>query len=288
MTAEISTTLVNGLPDATIDISDRGFSYGHGVFETIRTSAHRPLLWQLHIGRLKRGCSVLKINLPDNIEAILLDDISRLLEHSRHDHSVVKLTITAGSGRGYAPPENPEYQRVVSLLPLIEYPESAYEYGVEVRTCDYRLPRNPVLAGIKHLNRLDQVLARAEWQNDAIAEGIMLDSGNIVIEGVMTNLFGCVDGKLITPNLDKAGVWGTMRDYLLSYANEQDLQTEVLTLTEAEFRQSDELFICNSVIGVLPIRKWGDRLYSPGKITRSIQARVNRLFYGQSRNMPGC
>ena len=286
MTPEISTTLVNGLPIATIDISDRGLSYGHGVFETIRISLHRPLLWQLHIDRLKHGCSVLKIILPDNIEAILRDDVSRLLEHSRPDHSVVKLTITAGSGRGYALPENPEYRRFASLLPLVEYPESAYQNGVEVRTCDYRLPRNPVLAGIKHLNRLDQVLARAEWPVDGAFEGIILDSGNVVIEGVMTNLFGCVDGILITPNLDKAGVRGTMRDYLLSYANEQGLRTEVVTLTERVFQQSDELFICNSVMGILPIKKWGDQVYSVGKLTQLFQARVNTLFYGPSRNTP--
>jgi 4-amino-4-deoxychorismate lyase len=269
-------TLINGESCDSLAISDRGLAYGHGLFETIRLSQGQPVLWEQHMKRLRQGCERLAIGIPSHLDSELMSELQHLREGD--SEGVIKIIVTAGSGgRGYAAPQVTDCQRVVTLFPLPEYPADRTE-GVHVITCNYRLPINVQLAGMKHLNRLDQVLARAEWQDTAIAEGIVCDINGSVIEGTMSNLFAMKDGVLLTPDLKQAGVKGVMRDFILTCAGTLGLESREVSLTADEFKQADELFLTNSVIGLWPITQWDEQRYSKGVMTDVFQARIEQLL----------
>jgi len=226
--------------------------------------------------RLQKGCERLGIDVPKHFGSELMKEVWRLCE--RDTEGVIKIIVTAGSGgRGYAAPQVTDSQRIVMLFPLPEYPTDRAE-GVNVITCNYRLPLNSQLAGMKHLNRLDQVLARAEWQDPDIAEGIVCDSNDKVVEGTMSNLFAVKEGVLLTPSLERSGVKGIMRDFILQSADAMGLESREVSFTVAEFKQADELFLTNSVIGLWPIKQWDEQRYYKSVTTDIFQARIQRLL----------
>ena len=269
-------TLINGESCDSVAVSDRGLAYGHGVFETILLHQGRPVLWEQHMQRLQQGCARLGIDAPTSLDSELTKEVGRLCEQDTG--GVIKIIVTAGSGgRGYASSAQMNPQRIVTLFPLPEYPADRAE-GVNVITCNYRLALNAQLAGMKHLNRLDQVLARGEWQDTNIAEGIVCDSNGTVVEGTMSNLFAVKGGVLLTPSLEQAGVRGIMRDFILQSADDMGLERREVNYTVAEFKQAEELFLTNSVIGLWPIKQWDEQRYYKGTITGVFQARIERLL----------
>jgi 4-amino-4-deoxychorismate lyase len=145
--------------------------------------------------------------------------------------------------------------------------------GVVLRICTTRLGSNPALAGLKHLNRLEQVLARAEWgESDGIQEGLMLDAEGSVVEGTMTNLFAAPSGgPLLTPDLSHAGVAGVMRRHIIEQAAVAGIQVQVRRINPGELMDQHELFVCNSLIGVWPVACLGERRYTVGPLTRLAQ-----------------
>jgi len=276
LSSALPRTLINGESCDSLAISDRGLAYGHGVFETIRLCQRRPVLWEQHVKRLQQGCARLGIDVPEHLDSELMKEIRHLC--GLDSEGVIKIIVTAGSGgRGYAAPQVTDSQRIITLFPLPEYPADRAE-GVNVITCNYRLPLNPQLAGMKHLNRLDQVLARAEWQDSATAEGIVCDVNGNVVEGTMSNLFAVKEGVLLTPSLDQAGVKGIMRDFILQSADAMGMENCEVNLTVDEFKQVDELFLTNSVIGLWPIKQWDEQRYYKGVITGVLQSRIERLI----------
>jgi len=269
-------TLINGESCDSLAISDRGLAYGHGVFETIRLCRGRSVLWEQHMQRLQQGCERLGIDAPKHLGSKLIQEVLSLC--GQDTEGVIKIIVTAGSGgRGYAAPQVTDSQRIVTLFPLPKYPADRAE-GVNVITCNYQLPLNPQLAGMKHLNRLDQVLARAEWQNSATAEGIVCDINGNVVEGTMSNLFAVKDGVLLTPVLDQAGVKGIMREFILQSADAMGMESREVSLTVDEFKQVDELFLTNSVIGLWPITQWDDQRFEKGVTTGVLQSRIGKLL----------
>ena len=144
-----------------------------------------------------------------------------------------------------------------------------------MRICRHRLPDNPPLAGVKHLNRLDQILARAEWQDDGIQEGLMQDQKGHVIEGVMSNLFLVSEGVLFTPDLSRCGVAGIVREIILQLADQQHIPVRITDLDIQAVLQADELFVCNSVLGIWPVRQLEERHWQPGPVTRLFQQLFN-------------
>ncbi len=273
MNAAVS-ALINGEPGDRVSIQDRGFQYGDGLFETLAVSQGRPLRWERHMQRLFAGAARLGITPPE--EAILREEARRLCKDV--ERAVLKIVLTRGaSGRGYAAPQVMSPTRVISLSPWPEYPESHAVNGVDVRVCRTMLSRNPRLAGIKHLNRLEQVLARAEWR-DEYAEGLMLDEGGLVIEATMSNLFLVRNGVLLTPELTTCGVEGIMRALVLEKAEALSLPCRVASVTQDDVFYAEELFLTNSLIGLWPVKKldWntperGSKEYPVGKITQAIQ-----------------
>ena len=230
-----------------VGAGDRGLNYGDGVFETIKIHGAAPVWWDAHWARLVRGSDALGIPRPD---AGVVFDAARMA-CSHRPRGVLKLVLTRGEGgRGYAPPPDPEPTLVVSVH---DAPARAPD-PLGVRWCETRLAIQPRLAGLKHLNRLEQVLARGEWAGDDLFEGLMLDTDGRVVGATAANLFARIDGRWVTPPVNRCGIAGTMRAWCLARlpAAEAELAPEQVEAAEA-------LFLCNAVRGILPIHRLGTR-----------------------------
>jgi len=273
--------LVNGEIKRTVDATDRGLNYGDGVFETLRVRGGEVRFWQAHMDRLELGCKRLMIKRPQ--QAILLREVQTVTA-GRPD-CVVKIVVSRGvpdpgTSRGYAPPKSAAVTRIVSAYELppgvdtdvegVARPDnlSHSPAGLRVRICRLRLANQPVLAGIKHLNRLEQVMARAEWDDSAISEGILLDEKSHVICGTASNIFLVSSGQLLTPRLDRCGVQGVMRGELLkAFA----ARCEQRRITVDMLHEADEVFLCNSVRGVMPVSRIDDWRYHLGPVTAEMR-----------------
>lgn len=246
------TTLINGIPCDTISVDDRGLLYGDGIFRTMLLRNGTLLQWPRHYAKLLKDC--LTLNLPCPAEALLQKELDLLIRDAQD--GVVKLIVTRGSSRrGYAPASHPAVTRILSLNPLPVYPEAYSTFGVRLHLCHLRLAHQPRLAGAKHLNRLENVLAAAEWDDPTIAEGLLLDESGNVIEGIRSNLFMVKNGELITPDLSHCGVAGVTRERLLDWAATQDIRCRITNISLSDLQQADEIFLVNSVFGLWPVRE---------------------------------
>ena len=249
-------------------MSDRGFQYGDGVFTTIAVRSGIPLFLNRHLDRLHRDCVALGIPAPG--DETLIREVEYLLKD--HSDGVLKIQLTRGAGgRGYRPPASVVPTRVIALHPSASYPPSFEQDGVAVCLCSTRLGINPRLAGIKHMNRLEQILARSEWQDSEIAEGLMFDQDDQLVEGTMTNIFLVRNERLVTPLLDRCGIKGVMRSILIEGAQDLGLDVSECRLSIEELENADEVFLSNSVIGLWPVRRIERRTYAIGSITRRIR-----------------
>lgn len=269
-------SLINGQQCNEISINDRGLQYGDGVFETIAVQDSSLLCWDEHINRLEAGCQRLKI--PFSNKSLLKNEARSLIDPD--EQGVLKIIITRGQGgRGYALPDNPSPNRIISLYPFPDYPEENASQGINVRMCDYRYSKNPDLAGIKHLNRLEQILARSEWNDTSIAEGIVLDIDDNVIEGTMSNLFCFIDNVLYTPDLTECGVAGVIRNQIIKLASGLNINLEIKKISQQTLKEADEVFLCNSVIGVWPVKMIDGELLPVGEKTKQIQQSLQENHY---------
>ena len=264
---------VDGQPFDGLPVHDRGLAYGDGLFETIKVVDGRPELLDRHLDRLKRGCRTLAI--PCNSEALRRQLTAFSVELV---NGVAKLIVSRGEGRrGYAQPDPVIPRTIILGSPFPNYPDAHFTQGVKLYSCTTRLAEQPLLAGLKHLNRLEQVLARSEWQDPAYAEGLMRDMSGLVIEGVFSNLFIIESGKLLTPALDRCGVAGVMREELLERAGLIGVDTQVTDITLERLLDADEVFMCNSLYGVWPVRQIEACVWSVGPLTRKLQRLVADL-----------
>lgn len=256
--------LIDGVVADRISALDRGLAYGDGLFESIRLVGATAPLWPRHMQRLSEGCDRLRMPAPD--PAQLWREVQAVTRDM--PHAVVRITITRGIGeRGYALPTAPRPTRVVAAFAPPRISGDSYTQGVRMRVCDIRLAEQPMLAGMKHLNRLEQVLARAEWHDPAIAEGVLRDSHGRVVSATMANLFAVIDGALLTPALDHCGVAGVARAEVLAVRP----QTWVCELTLDALHGASEIFLSSSVRGILPVRSLGERNYAAGGVARELQ-----------------
>ncbi len=241
--------LVDGVPAATIAATDRGLNYGDGLFETMRLHAGSVSLLERHLQRLRQGCERLALPYPG--DAVIQADIAALAAGSCGD-GVLRLVLTRGDGgRGYAPPPAARGRRIVSLHALPEFGHT----GLSVGICRTRLGRSIALGGLKHLGRLEQVLAAREVAEAGWDEGLMLDDGDLVIEGTRHNLFFVRDGGVWTPPLDGCGVAGVMRGLVLEVLAAHGMPGGEAPLRYHELHEIDELFLCNAVAGVRPVSR---------------------------------
>jgi 4-amino-4-deoxychorismate lyase len=266
--------LINGQTNEGISSLDRGLLYGDGVFETIAVEDGRPRFWLRHLARLSAGCGRLGIPQPEGMR--LLEESLAVL--SGGDRGVIKIIVTRGcGGRGYRPAADATPTRIIQLHPWPDYSDTCRGSGVGVRVCRLRLGHNPVLAGIKHLNRLEQVLARGEWDDPGIHEGLLLDEDERLVEGTMSNLFLIRDGILMTPDLTRCGVAGILRTVVMELAASVPMPVEVRALGLNDLREADEVFLTNSIIGIWPVNAVEDRSYRRGVLTCRLQEMLKDL-----------
>lgn len=260
--------LINGVETNHIGINDRGFQYGDGLFETIEIQDAKPIFLDQHLLRLADGCRSLQIPKPDINQ--LTDEILRCCKSAKQ--AVLKVIITRGEGgRGYRLPETIRPTRVISLHPFPDYPTPYQEEGIVARFCETRLGLNPSLVGIKHLNRLEQVMGRAEWDDPGVQEGIMLDMNNHIIEGTMTNLFYVQKGLMNTAPLIYSGVAGVVRGIIIQIANRKGIVLTQHDYGKEALLNADEVFVCNSIIGIWPVKKIADVTFPVGSMTKQFQ-----------------
>lgn len=238
--------------------SDRGLAFGHGVFETMRFKNFDIPFKNKHFKRLKKGASVLNINLIDNVLDQYLADIMEKLKAKQISSGVLKLIITAGSSdSGYTCPPNLEanfFFKVRSLQEIITHTDIAM---VKLGICEHRIPINPQIASIKHLNRLDQVLASLEMQRSGFFDGIMLDHHDRIIETTASNIFlKSRTSEWLTPKICDCGISGVMREVLINEIFPK-LETDITecTISMDTLYDSKEIFICNSVRGIVRINE---------------------------------
>ena len=270
--------LINGEFKDSINVFDRGLQYGDGLFETMAANKDEIHLWDAHWERLSDGCRRLAIEVPD--KQLVENEISLLLNRKNEDNRfIIKLIITRGIGeRGYRYPSTQNITRIFSTHAWPDYPEEYSDIGVAVRYCETVLSENSKLAGIKHLNRLEQVLARNEWDTDTYQEGLMLTAKGNVIDGTMSNFFAVKDNMLFTPVLSSCGVSGVMRKTVVSKAKELGYSVYEKNFTKSELEDADELFLTNSIIGIWPIRTIAKtRFTSVGDRTKQLQQVGNKI-----------
>ena len=265
--------LVNGEPGNTISIRDRGLLYGDGVFRTLRLSQGKALHWPLHYLKLQHDCAKLGISCPD--ETLLCAELDQIL--AQHPDGVAKLIVTRGEGaRGYAPSANAIPTRIWDFSPMPDYPPEWAMQGVKVHVCNLRLSAQPRLACVKHLNRLENVLAAAELEHvqlhdKEIVEGVLQDASGCLIEGVRSNLFLVSQGQLHTPDLSRCGVAGIQRGRVLAWALQHGIALHIRDISVEEALLADEIFIVNSIIGLWPVRELNQRHWNHFPVAMQIR-----------------
>ena len=257
--------LVDGEISDRVLATDRGLHYGDGLFETMAVIQGTPRFWQGHVDRLAAGCE--QLGLPLTPQAVLLREVQTVSAGQRR--CVVKIIVTRGtSGRGYAAETPARGNRVVCSWAWPQDPGHLVETGISMRVCSLRLGIQPALAGLKHLNRLEQVMARAEWQDPSIQEGLLLDAEDFVVSAISSNLFLVSGGRLLTPRLDRCGVRGVMRRAILNAFRDRCEQRRI---TLDMLPEADEVFVCNAVRGIFPVTRIDHWEFEIGPVTREVQ-----------------
>ena len=272
--------LVDGQPALGIDALDRGLHYGDGLFETIACRSGHARFLGLHLQRLDEGCARLGIRLADlpglgaQIRALA----------ATAPACIIKLIVTRGSAtaRGYGAHGDEQARTVVLQYPWGAEDPAPWEQGVAVRTADGRLGENPALAGLKHLNRLEQVLIRGEWTDPAIQEALVFSSSGWLVSGTMSNVFLVRDDRIMTPAITTAGIRGVMRRVVMREAQRGGLRVIEAALDAATLASAEEIFLTNARIGIWPVRALDGRSVAVGPLTRRLQQRLLPLLAAQT------
>lgn len=244
------TSWIDGRAATSVDCRDRGLQYGDGAFETMRVRRHSVRFLDYHLERLSETCRRLAIQGPT--PARLRRELERVA--SLRSDGVLKLIVTRGIGkRGYRPSGRERCTRVVSLHPLPRTPPCDSARPARARMCAMRLGVNEALAGLKTLNRLESVLARAEWSDERVWEGLLRDRDDYIVGGTMSNFFMRRGSTLITPRVDRCGIAGVMRRWVLEQASGLRLRAREERVRWQDVGRANEAFLTNAVAGIVPL-----------------------------------
>lgn len=268
-------------PEVASLLLDRGLHYGDGLFETIACRGGRPSFLEHHLERLALGCRRLEIGF-DAFDALAAEVRSLAAAAPR---TLVKILVTRGraTSRGYAPHGDERASRIVLRYEWPLEDSASAERGIAARVADLALGENPRLAGLKHLNRLEMVLARADLAASPFAEALLLSSSGRLVSGTFSNVFLARGPRLLTPRLDRCGVAGVMRRVVMRLAADERIALEEADLARADLEEAEEVFLTNVRIGVWPVRTLGKREIGVGPITRRLQERLERALEREVR-----
>ena len=227
-------------------IADRSFNYGDGVFTTMLVRGGQLQLWPLHLSRLQLGAHRLGFGEVDWQK--LQQDVFAAITSA---HQVIKLLLSRGEGgRGYSPAGISQPHWYISQSAVPDY-QAAREQGISIETAELALSVQPLLAGLKHNNRLEQVLLKQEQARRDVDDLLVLDQLGFVIEAISANVFIYRAGHWYTPELSRAGVAGVMREHLLSQT-----AVSLINWQQHDIKQVEAMFICNALMGIVPVRQW--------------------------------
>lgn len=267
------TFIVNGSFEQTISPLDRGFTYGDGVFRTMIVRSGLPECWPLHYQKLVADCAAIKIVCPS--AELLISDLQLLFseeEIAENSVVVVKIMITRGEGeRGYAAPAVTNPLRVLIKTDMPVYPNTYFNEGVHLHVCKTTLATQASLAGVKHLNRLENVLARMEWTDPSIADGIMFDNNQHVIECTAANIFMCSGKTLTTPSLSQCGVMGITRQRIINLAHLIGLTVKIESFSLDQLLASDGVVITNSLYGAFLVNRIQQKTWAPTSLAADMR-----------------
>jgi len=259
--------LVNGVETDSVQATDRGLAYGDGVFRTLRIQAGKVRCWARQFSKLEADCAVLHIPCPPR--SVLSQAVISAAD--AEPDCIAKLIVTRGNSmRGYAPPLSPTVTWVMLTAPVPPTLQRRRKDGVKLRLCETRLGLQPRLAGVKHLNRLENVLARKEWTCQETAEGLMLDAEGYLIAGTMSNLFLVRGNRLYTPDLSRCGVAGVQRARVLDCAQALGITVNIGQLRLPDLLAAEEVFLTNSVIELWPVQEFEGKHWPSGSLAVTI------------------
>jgi 4-amino-4-deoxychorismate lyase len=268
--------LVDGEPISQLSALDRGLHYGDGLFETIACQRGRARFVALHLKRLAKGCERFGLCAPDMKS--LREKIDQLVPGDAS--ALIKLIVTRGraTARGYRPRGDEQTTQILLRYPASpEDPGLAHD-GIVARVGELKLGENPALAGIKHLNRLEQVLASRESDASGALESLLFSSSGRLISGTMSNVFLVRDNEVATPRLDLCGVEGVMRSVVMREAARAQHPIQERALWRADLDAAQEIFLTNARIGIWPVRTLEGRTLTPGPVTRRLQQLLQPLL----------
>jgi 4-amino-4-deoxychorismate lyase len=270
-----------GQPDGALSVLDRGLHYGDGLFETIACEGGRPRLIERHLQRFASGCERLGLVPCDG--AALAREVREMAAGT--SRAIVKLLLTRGVSlaRGYALTGSERTLRIALRYAWPGQDAQQVAHGVRVRRATLRLGENPALAGIKHCNRLEQVLARREWNDPGIAEALMFSSSGALVSGTMSNVFLVRGSRVLTPCIDRCGVAGVMRGLVLEIAAAAGISVEERRLVDADLAAAEEIFLTNALTGIRPVRELDGMSLVVGAVTRRLQAQLGAQLAAEAR-----
>lgn len=255
---------VDGQLTDNMPVCDRGLAYGDGFFTTMLVLEGRLINWRKHQQRLT--LSALCLGFPELNWPALTQDLTTVLNHFvATDTGVIKIIITRGcGGAGYQPLPKAQTQPRI-IIQKLPYPQqvdrslkdaknnpACLSFIVKSQVCRTLWSDNKQLAGLKHLNRLDNVLARYELA-DGMSEGIMLSQTGGVISGTQSNIVVLKDLIAYTPKLETCGIHGTLLASLKEWLPSLGYDWQETQFDLAFLNSADEVFFCNAVRGIMPM-----------------------------------
>ncbi|CAM6786835.1 aminodeoxychorismate lyase [Leclercia adecarboxylata] len=266
--------LINGIPQETLPASDRAIQFGDGCFTTARIAAGQICLLDAHLQRLQMACE--KLLIPFVAWAELQREMVELARGN--ERGVLKVIISRGSGgRGYSAANCLHPVRILSVSGYPAHYDGWRREGITLELSPVRLGRNPHLAGVKHLNRIEQVLIRTHLEQTDADEALVLDSEGVVTECCAANLFWRNGKDVFTPRLDQAGVNGLMRQFCLQQLAHSGYRVVEVHAREAVLAEADEMVVCNALMPVVPVRQYGSQRFSSRELYAFLASQCEQI-----------
>jgi len=255
--------LINGIESTTIAANDRGLAYGDGLFSTIKVEQGIVQLWDYHLQRLQLGAK--KLFFPEVDWLLLSEELHSFAMGVREQQfAVIKVVLTRGSGgRGYSIQGCTSPQRILSMHPYPAFYQQWQRDGLKVIQCRQKLAINTQLAGLKTLNRLEQVLIKHELEAHHALEGIVCDNDGHVIEACSANVFINVKNQWVTPKLDGCGVAGVKRRQIMELSAKAGQPIREMKITINDLLNAQAVCLSNALIGIVPVIQYQSHCY-PG------------------------
>lgn len=275
--------LINGTESTTIAANDRGLAYGDGLFSTVKVEHGIVLLWDYHLQRLQLGAK--KLFFPEVDWLLLSNELHSLAKSLRNQpFSVIKVILTRGSGgRGYSIRGCSSPQRILSVHPYPEFYQQWQRNGLKVIQCRQKLAINTQLAGLKTLNRLEQILIKHELEAQHAFEGIVCDNDGQVIEACSANVFINIQNQWVTPKLDGCGVAGVKRRQIMELSAKAGQPIRTMKITTNDLLNAQAVCLSNALMGIVPVIQYESHCY-PGSGLLQIQKLQSLVEHGEVLN----